>query len=116
MTTHQKQGLRRSRRNRVFAGVCGGLAVMVARTVAFLIGYLFDDAPLPLFEIVSRNGNRMAYATPATGPRERDARRPVFVLTASRTFSAGEGFAFLLQERRRAEVIGERTASARCSR
>jgi phage shock protein PspC (stress-responsive transcriptional regulator) len=26
MTTHQKQGLRRSRRNRIVAGVCGGLA------------------------------------------------------------------------------------------
>jgi phage shock protein C len=25
MTTHQKQGLRRSRRNRMIAGVCGGL-------------------------------------------------------------------------------------------
>jgi phage shock protein C len=25
MTTHQKQALRRSRRNRVLAGVCGGL-------------------------------------------------------------------------------------------
>jgi phage shock protein C len=26
MTTHQKQSLRRSRRNRMLAGVCGGLA------------------------------------------------------------------------------------------
>lgn len=26
MTTHQKQGLRRSRKNRMVAGVCGGLA------------------------------------------------------------------------------------------
>jgi phage shock protein PspC (stress-responsive transcriptional regulator) len=26
MTTNQKQGLRRSRRNRMVAGVCGGLA------------------------------------------------------------------------------------------
>ena len=26
MTTSQKQGLRRSRRNRMLAGVCGGLA------------------------------------------------------------------------------------------
>ena len=26
MTTHQKQGLHRSRRNRMLAGVCGGLA------------------------------------------------------------------------------------------
>jgi len=25
MTTHQKQGLRRSRRDRIIAGVCGGL-------------------------------------------------------------------------------------------
>jgi C-terminal processing protease CtpA/Prc len=36
----------------------------------------------------------------------------VYVLTSARTFSAGEGFAFLLQERARAEVIGERTAGA----
>ncbi len=26
MTTNQKRGLRRSRRNRIIAGVCGGLA------------------------------------------------------------------------------------------
>jgi phage shock protein C len=26
MTTHQRQALRRSRRNRIVAGVCGGLA------------------------------------------------------------------------------------------
>lgn len=26
MTIHQKQGVRRSRRNRILAGVCGGLA------------------------------------------------------------------------------------------
>jgi C-terminal processing protease CtpA/Prc len=34
------------------------------------------------------------------------------VLTSSRAFSAGEGFAFLLQERHRAMVIGQRTAGA----
>jgi hypothetical protein len=81
-------------------------------TVALLIGYLFDDPGLSLFDIVSRSGNRVAYATPVPGPSERDERRPVYVLTASRTFSAAEGFAFLLQERARAEVIGERTAGA----
>lgn len=81
-------------------------------TVGLLIGYLLDQGGLPLFDIVSRSGDRVTYATPTPPPPERDARRPVYVLTAARTFSAGEGFAFLLQERKRAEVIGERTAGA----
>ena len=81
-------------------------------TVAFLAGYLFDRAELPLFQIVPRSGSAVSYATPAPAPAERDERRPVYVLTSARTFSAGEGFAFLVQERGRAEVIGERTAGA----
>ena len=81
-------------------------------TVAFLTGYLFGEAGLSLFDIVPRSGERVAYATPIPGPAERDERRPTYVLTAARTFSAGEGFAFLLQERKRAQVIGERTAGA----
>jgi C-terminal processing protease CtpA/Prc len=43
---------------------------------------------------------------------EHDGRRPIYVLTSAKTFSAGEGLAFLLQERRRAEVVGEVTAGA----
>jgi nucleoside 2-deoxyribosyltransferase len=81
-------------------------------TTALTAGYLFDRAGLPLFHIVPRSGNPVAYATPAPAPPERDERRPVYVLTSAKTFSAGEGFAFLLQERKRAEVIGERTAGA----
>jgi C-terminal processing protease CtpA/Prc len=81
-------------------------------TAALMAGYLFDQAGLPLFHIVPRSGNPVAYATPAPAPLERDGRRAVYVLTSSRTFSAGEGLAFLLQERARAEVIGERTAGA----
>jgi C-terminal processing protease CtpA/Prc len=81
-------------------------------TVAFVAGYLFGQPGLPLFDIVPRSGERVTYATPTPAPAERDQRRPMFVLTASRTFSAGEGFAFLLQERTRAVVIGERTSGA----
>jgi C-terminal processing protease CtpA/Prc len=81
-------------------------------TVAFLMGHLFDEGGLPMFDIVSRAGNAVSYATPASAPAERHPRRPTYVLTSSRTFSAGEGFAFLLQERRRAEVVGERSAGA----
>ncbi|MBI3049612.1 MAG: S41 family peptidase [Acidobacteria bacterium] len=81
-------------------------------TVALLAGYLIDEPGAPLFDIVSRSGERTTYATPRPGVPERDARRPVYVLTAARTFSGGEGFAYLLQERARAQVIGERTAGA----
>jgi hypothetical protein len=81
-------------------------------TVALLMGHLFDAGGLAMFDIVSRSGEVESYATPASVPAERRPRRPTFVLTSSRTFSAGEGLAFVLQEHRRAEVIGERTAGA----
>ena len=81
-------------------------------TVARIAGYLFDQPALPLFQIVPRSGEPASYATPAVAVPERNERRPVYVLTSSRTFSAGEGLAFLLQERERAEIIGERTAGA----
>ena len=81
-------------------------------TVALTAGYLFDQGRLPLFDVVPRSGDPVAYAIPAQAPTERDERRAVYILTSTRTFSAGEGFAFLLQERGRAEIIGERTAGA----
>jgi hypothetical protein len=82
-------------------------------TVAFLMSYLFDEAGLALFEIDHRAPEPAdSYATESTPPPERDPRRPVHVLTSARTFSAGEGLAFLVQERHRAEVVGETTAGA----
>ena len=81
-------------------------------TVAFLLGYFFDQASLPLFDIVPRQGAKTSYTTPAALAEGYDARRPVFVLTSARTFSAGEGLAYLLQERQRATIVGERTAGA----
>lgn len=82
-------------------------------TVALLLSYLFDEPDLPLFDVIPRRGDRETYATePASTRLERDGVRPVWVLTSARTFSAGEGLAFLLQERGRAQVIGERTAGA----
>jgi C-terminal processing protease CtpA/Prc len=80
--------------------------------VALLASYLFDTPALPLFDIVDRTGKQDTYATESTPLRGRNGTRPVYVLTSTRTFSAGEGFAFILQERRRAEVVGERTAGA----
>jgi retinol-binding protein 3 len=81
-------------------------------TVALLAGYLFDTPGKPLFEIVSRTGERRVYTSPVPGVSPRNGTRPVFVLTSQRTFSAGEGFAFILQQEHRAIVIGEQTAGA----
>ncbi len=82
-------------------------------TVALLASYQFNDAALPLFEIIPRSGvGGLRYATAEPAVAERNGTRPAYVLTSEHTFSAGEGFAFILQERRRAEVVGERTAGA----
>ncbi len=81
-------------------------------TVALLLGYLLDSSAQPLFEIVHRDGSKDSYTTEVTPPAIRNARRPVYVLTSPRTFSAGEGLAFILQEWKRAVVIGEITAGA----
>lgn len=81
-------------------------------TVATLASYLFDEANLPLFKIISRDGSSQQYATLPTPPRNRNPSKPIYVLTSAQTFSAGEGLALILQERKRAMVVGEVTAGA----
>jgi hypothetical protein len=82
-------------------------------TVALLMSYLFDEPDLPLFDIIPRDGEIDSYRTePASAQMPRNGRRPIFVLTSSRSFSGGEGFAYLMQERKRAVIIGEKTAGA----
>jgi C-terminal processing protease CtpA/Prc len=81
-------------------------------TVALLLGYLIDEPGKPLFEIQHRNGRTDVFTTPSPLPPERNATRPMYVLTSARTFSAGEGLPFLLQELGRAIVVGEPTAGA----
>jgi len=80
--------------------------------VALLISYLLDAPDRPLFEITHRDGSRDVYRTEATPPLTRNGRRPIYVLTSPRSFSGGEGLAFLLQDLKRAVVVGEGTAGA----
>jgi hypothetical protein len=80
-------------------------------TMALLASYCFDEPGILLADVVPRSGETNRYATQA-GISDRDGRRPVYVLVSARTWSAGEGFAYILQERRRAEIIGETTAGA----
>jgi C-terminal processing protease CtpA/Prc len=79
-------------------------------TVAHLASYLVDGPPTTLFEITPRSGTPATYSSEALSPRLGNL--PLYVLTSVRTFSGGEGFAFLLQERGRAEVVGEPTPGA----
>jgi len=81
-------------------------------TVAHLAAYLFDQPGKLLFDIVPRSGPAVHYSTPSPVVETANGRRPLFVLTSARTFSAGEGLAFILQEERRAVVVGEPTAGA----
>jgi C-terminal processing protease CtpA/Prc len=81
-------------------------------TVALLASYLIDPPGALLFDIIHRDQSRDAYRTSAVTASLVNARRPIYVLTSRRTFSAGEGLAFILQERKRALVVGERTVGA----
>ena len=81
-------------------------------TVALLVSYLIDEPGKPLFEIRPRSGGPDVYVTESVPPQNRNGQRPVYVLTSSRSFSGGEGLAFLLQDMKRAVVIGEITAGA----
>lgn len=81
-------------------------------TVTLLLSYLLDAPNQPLFEITHRNGTRDVYTTEPVPPADRDATRPVYVLTSRRSFSGGEGLPFILQELGRATVIGEPTPGA----
>lgn len=81
-----------------------------SETVALFTSYLLDSRGTPLFEITRRS--RAApdqYLTESAALPHRNGTRPTFLLTSPRTSSGGEAVAFLLQERHRAEVIGEGT-------
>lgn len=81
-------------------------------TVALLMSYLLDEPGRPLFEIRPRTGTGRLYLTESVSPGLRNGQRPVYVLTSNQSFSGGEGLAFVLQDMKRALVIGEVTAGA----
>jgi C-terminal processing protease CtpA/Prc len=77
-----------------------------------LLGHL-SATPIPMARILWRQPDGSIKAEqrkadiPATGPLYAD--RPVFLLTARRTVSAAEGFAYDLQAAQRALLVGEPT-------
>ncbi len=89
-------------------GSMGGSQAMVA----FLASHLLDDGErIHLFDSYHRpSGRTDQYWTEGYLPAPRFLERPVYILTAARTFSAGEGLAYILKHVGRATVVGETTA------
>ncbi len=77
--------------------------------VTLIASYLFDH-PTHLIDIYNRQENSTVQNwTLSYLPGLRLTKQPVYVLTASRTFSGAEEFAFDLQNQKRATIVGEVT-------
>jgi hypothetical protein len=81
-------------------------------SAVYLLSHFIGKAGDLLFEIIARSGEKQLYVTEPLGEPLPFLTRPLFVLTSSQTFSAGEGLAYIFQERKLAEIVGETTAGA----
>lgn len=79
--------------------------------VAFMSSYLFGEARVHLNDLYNRQRDRREsfYTAPDVPGRRFGPDKPVYVLTSAQTFSAAEEFAYNLQARQRATLIGEVT-------
>ncbi|HZI28139.1 MAG TPA: S41 family peptidase, partial [Gemmatimonadaceae bacterium] len=78
--------------------------------MAFIATYFFDTARVHLNDIYWRDTNDTSqFWTMAFVPGRRSARQPLYILTSASTFSGAEGFAYSLQNLKRALVVGETT-------
>jgi ketosteroid isomerase-like protein len=81
--------------------------------VNFLASYFFDAEPRVLMNRYFRPTNeRIASTTVADLPGKRMPETDLYILVGPRTVSAGESFAYTLQQYGRAKVVGEKTAGA----
>jgi len=78
--------------------------------VVLAASWLFEGRPRHWNDMIRRyDGSTTQYWTAAWLPGPRYAEKPVYVLTAERTFSAPESFAYELQQSKRGTIVGETT-------
>ncbi|WP_427914901.1 S41 family peptidase [Ramlibacter sp. MMS24-I3-19] len=79
-------------------------------TVAFLSSYFFETRT-HLIDIYSREGDRTEqfYTLDWIPGRRFGQKKPVYLLTSSRTFSGAEEFSYNLKNLKRATIVGETT-------
>jgi hypothetical protein len=75
---------------------------------ALLASYFFDSRLLFNELRWRKEETDQIWTDPSVRPQL--AKTPLFILTSGRTFSAAEAFAYSLQQRKRATIVGERTA------
>ncbi|HMF87380.1 MAG TPA: S41 family peptidase [Gemmatimonadaceae bacterium] len=80
-------------------------------TVALVSSYLFGADPVHLNSLYFRPADRTDdfFTDPLVAGRKFGPDKPIYVLTSSRTFSGAEEFAYNLQTRKRAKIVGETT-------
>lgn len=79
----------------------------------FLASYFYGVDPVELLSRYHREGDvTVREWTLREVPGKRLANIDLYILTSRETGSAGEGFAFILQQRQRAKIIGEQTSGA----
>ncbi|HEY4367496.1 MAG TPA: S41 family peptidase [Steroidobacteraceae bacterium] len=79
------------------------------RMAALISSYLFDE-PTHLDDVYDRgqNATEQLWTVPFL-PGKKLAAKPIFILTSTKTFSAGEQFSYDLKALKRATLIGETT-------
>lgn len=77
--------------------------------VRLISSYLFGEEPVHLNSLYFRPADRTDdfYTFRSVAGKRFGPDKPVYVLTSSRTFSAAEEFAYNLQSRKRATIVGE---------
>lgn len=80
-------------------------------TINLVTGYLLDKPEQPLSGTFDRPSNTLRPSrSPAWVPGPKfGGKKPLFILTSNRTFSAAEAFSYDLQALGRATIVGERT-------
>lgn len=79
----------------------------------FLASYFYGVDPAQWLSRYHREGDTtVSDWTLREVPGKRVANVDLYILTSSETGSAGEGFAFMMQQRKRAKIIGEKTSGA----
>ena len=80
-------------------------------TVAFLTSYVGSKEPVQLGSTYKRATNKTEelFTDPSVPGSTFGSEKPVYVLTSHYTFSAPESFAYDLQARKRAIIVGEKT-------
>lgn len=77
--------------------------------VTYMVSYLFDDST-HVNDLWDRStGKTQEFWTHSVPGRKYGAKKPVFVLTAARTFSGAEEYTYDLKSLKRATIVGETT-------